>query len=210
MRRRMPNTDSKSQKWWWLVGTAAALIVSYVAMPAYTDAGDAIGYMLRVTARVAFVLLMIAYLARPVRMLLGNVSWARSFVRGWLAHRRYVGLSMAMAHTVHFGYVVSLVTVLGQELDPVTMILGGLAFVLMWLMAATSNNKSVAVLSRNWRRLHLFGLHYLWLIFVQSFALIAASGGEMAPLYALLTLVGLIGLVLRGWVYWSIRFRRAR
>ena len=106
-------------------------------------------------------------------------------------------------------HVLALPVVLGVELELVTIIGGGLAFVLMWAMAATSNEVSIRALGKNWRRLHLLGLHYLWIIFMQSFAgRVFVENAD--PIYAVLVIVGLIGLILRAWVYWSVRLRRAR
>ena len=116
---------------------------------------------------------------------------------------------MAFAHTVHAGYVLALPLVLGVELEIGIIVGGGLAFVLMWAMAATSNDASIRALGKNWRRLHLLGLHYLWIIFMQSF--IGRVFVEDAdPIYAVLVVFGLLGLALRSWVYWSVRLRRAR
>ena len=82
------------------------MVVSYLAMPVYTVA-DEIGYMLRVTARLAFVLLILAYTATAL-MRLFRVGYVFSLARWLRKNRRYLGLSMALVHTVHFGYVVSL------------------------------------------------------------------------------------------------------
>ena len=202
-------TKSVPLKWPILGLCVVMLAVGYLIMPKGIDVEAEIGYMLRVTARVAFLFLMLAYLARPIRMLLGNTAGMRDFVRSWLKHRRYLGLSMAFAHTVHAGYVLALPLVLGMEIDLITLIGGGLAFVLMWAMAATSNDASIKALGKNWRRLHLVGLHYLWLIFMQSF--VGRVFVEDAdPLYALLVALGLLGLLLRTWVYWATRRKRAR
>ena len=51
-------------------------------------------------------------------------------------------------------------------------------------------------LGKNWKRLHAFGLHYLWLIFMQSF--IPRTFMDNMPLiYQVLVLVGLFGLGIR-------------
>lgn len=205
----MPTTLTESRrplKWPLLGLPVLATVLGYLSMPPFAEVGDEIGYMLRVTARTAFVYLMLAYLARPLVMLLGNLELFHGLSRGMLRHRRYLGLGMAIAHTVHAGYVVALVVVLDMELDLVTRLLGGGAFVIMWLMAATSNRYGVALLGQNWRRLHLLGLHWLWVVMVYTFA------GRIAqePAYATYVLVGLLGLMLRSWVYWSARTRRAR
>ena len=204
------SSTSRAVPWKWpIIGASVALVLlGYLMMPALSPE-DEVGYMLRVTARVAFLFLMLAYLARPLRMLLGNVSATRDFVRSWLKHRRYLGLAMAFAHTVHAGYVLALPLVLGVELELGIIVGGGLAFVLMWAMTATSNDASIRALGKNWRRLHLLGLHYLWIIFMQSFAG-RVFVEDADPIYAILVVFGLVGLALRSWVYWSVRSRRAK
>ena len=201
---------SRAVPWKWpILGLSVVMVLGGYLMMPELSLDDEIGYMLRVTARVAFLFLMLAYLARPMRMLLGNVSATRDGVRSWLKHRRYFGLAMAFAHTVHAGYVLALPLVLGVELEMGIIVGGGLAFVLMWAMAATSNDASIRALGKNWRRLHLLGLHYLWIIFMQSF--VGRVFVEDAdPIYAVLVVFGLLGLALRSWVYWSVRLRRAR
>lgn len=176
--------------------------LSYLLQPAGTDTASQIGYMLRVTARLAFFFLMLAYLARPLVRLFPQSAWPRVLLR----NRRYLGLAMALAHTVHFGYVVALFVYTDTPLGLVTAVGGGLAFVLMWLMAATSNNWSMRRMGRYWGRLHTVGLHYLWLIFMQSFVtalLLTPFSGAGVPeqlvylTYLLLVLAGSGGLLLR-------------
>ncbi len=205
----MPTTATDSKvpyKWPVLALSVLASLASYFTMPESAAVEDQIGHMLRLTARIAFLYLMLTYVARPLRMLLGHIEMLRGFLRGLLRHRRYLGLGMAFAHTVHAGYVVALVVLLDMEIDLVTLLFGGGAFVMMWLMAITSNRFGVQLLGKNWRRLHLVGLHWLWFIMVYTFA------GRISedPGYLVYVLIGLAGLALRGWVYGSVRARRAR
>ncbi len=178
-----------------VIGSSALLLVgSYLLMP---EQADAIGYMLRVTARIAFAFLLLAYVARPLVVLTGYGRWL-------VRQRRYLGLAMALAHTVHFGYVVAFFVSSGEPLEWITIVFGGLAFVLMWSMAATSNNASVRRLGKSWKRLHAFGLHYLWLIFMQSFVgRVFVDDPDM--IYLLLSIAGLAALVLRIAAYFVSR-----
>ena len=137
----------------------------------------------------AFCFLILAYIARPLRTLTGRGG---VLVR----NRRYLGLAMAAAHTLHFYYVVESLALSEEPLALVTAVFGGLAFVLMWLMAITSNNRSMRLLGRNWKRLHTLGMHYLWLIFMQSFAG-RVAGEDPYFIYAGLTLMGVAALLLR-------------
>ncbi len=192
--------SSASWKWPIFAVCVAAIGVSYFVMPAYEDVADHVGYMLRVTARIAFAFLLLAYVAHPLQRM-GQFSGAgKSLVR----HRRYLGLSMAIAHTVHFFYVAYLITELDAPVETITLVFGGLAFVLMWLMAATSNDVSMRMLKRHWKRLHTIGVHYLWLIFMQSF-IPRAFAGDAQILYAVLSIAGFAALGLRVWAYRQAR-----
>ena len=79
--------------------------------------------MLRVTARLGFALLLLAYVTRLFFQLSG---WGREL----LLQRRYVGLSAALSLTVHFGYVVSHLHSSGESLELLTVVFGCAAFVL--------------------------------------------------------------------------------
>ena len=182
-------------RYWIIYLSAAVVAASYAFAPSYPELRDEVGYMLRVTARLAFGLLLLAYIARP---LVRTVGWGR----GLLRQRRYLGLSVALVHTVHFGYVASLYVLLGEPVEWFVIIFGGMAFVLMWLMAATSNDWSIRRLGKNWRRLHLTGMHYLWIVFMQSFAGRIGPGDEY-NLYACLFGAGVLAAMLRAVAYWQ-------
>jgi methionine sulfoxide reductase heme-binding subunit len=81
---------------------------------------------------------------------------------------------------------------------------GGLAYALMFAMAATSNDRSMRAMGRWWKRLHRVGIHYLWFIFAFTFFSHARSNDTVwGPTFLI---VGLAGLALRiavsrgGWV----------
>ena len=155
-----------------LMSAILLLAAAFVNAPVFATDMEAVGYYLRVTARVAFVFFLLAYIARPIAQMTG--------ARILLYNRRYLGLAMALAHKVHFSAVVTYLTISGEAQDWVVLVFAGLAFVVMWLMALTSNDKSVQVLGRYWRWLHRFGLHYLWLIFMQTWIGVLVSGDGTA------------------------------
>lgn len=179
-------------------GLVLALVLSPVPLPVARDvAPDHIGYMLRVTARMAFFMLLLAYIARPLRQLAGTGF-------GLIRLRRYFGLSAALSHTVHFGYVCAYLMVSGEPIDWTTVVFGGAAFGLMWMMALTSHNKAQRAMGLWWRRVHLVGMHYIWLIFMQTFvgvALAASSGWAQA-----MSVLGFVALGLRASAWLSQRF----
>ena len=74
--------------------------------------------MLRVTARLAFALFLLEYIARPsAELLCSRLVLVR--------HRRYLGLAVALVMTVHFGFVWAYLVTSGEKLDWLTGILVG-------------------------------------------------------------------------------------
>jgi DMSO/TMAO reductase YedYZ heme-binding membrane subunit len=94
----------------------------------------------------------------------------------------------------------------GQALELVTIIGGGLAFFLTWVMALTSNNTSQRVLGIWWGRLHTFSIYYVWLIFMNTFIGVLLT--ENNVLYIGIVAAGLVAVSLRIAVRVTQRFKR--
>ena len=182
--------------------TLVVIAIVYAGAPSASNPetlSDHIGYMLRVTARLSFGALLLAYVARPLVQLVG---WGRPL----LIQRRYIGLAAAASRTVHFGYVAAFLITSGEPLDWVTGVFGGAAFALMWAMALTSTDPARRRLGAGWKRLHITGIHYVWLIFMQTFFGVAVeSGSRWAEVMATL---GLVALCIRLAAWLSQRFKR--
>ena len=104
-----------------------------------------------------------------------------------LLRRRALGLSFATAHTIHLGALITFHSLAGEFPNAVTLAGGGGAYLMMFAMAATSNDASVRRLGRNWVRLHKVGIYWLWFIFTFSYAGRVFDGQlEFAPFLALL------------------------
>jgi len=196
---------------YWLFGVTTIASLATVIGPLALFGLSEQGWQLaaRYTVRVSFPLFLLTYLARPL-----TVFWRTETTRWVLRNRRYLGLSFALAHTIHLGALTSYFVFLKQSPDVATLIGGGLAYGLMFAMAATSNDRSVKALKTNWGRLHSIGLHYLWLIFLVTY-LGRLSGGEGGAETNALFMVGIVGsglafaaLALRLAAAWKIRARR--
>jgi len=137
----------------------------------------------RYTARTSFLLFLWPYLASSVAKL-----WPNAATRALLRERRGLGLAFAGAHGVHLVALLTFIQVSGQPSSPVTVALGGFGFVLVALMAATSNDASVRLLGRNWPRLHALSLHYVWFIFVATYAGRVAKYPQMGEYVVLISL----------------------
>ncbi len=73
-------------------------------------------------------------------------------------------------------------TEFAEGLDATTLVGGGLAYLFTAAMAFTSNDASVRALGRKgWRRLHLVGSWYIWIVFAQSYLPRAARDPDYLP-----------------------------
>jgi sulfoxide reductase heme-binding subunit YedZ len=149
---------------------AMALVVAVAAAClGLARGGDrATGWQLaaRYTARVAFPLFLAIFVAGPWRRL------APGPVPRWLvARRRGLGLAFVGMFTVHLAALASYALVRGQAPGVATLVVGGGAFAALSALALTSRDAAVRRLgARRWRRLHAFGLYYLWAIFTLTYA----------------------------------------
>ncbi len=141
---------------------------------------EGIRVVVRSTARSSVVLFALAFSASALRSLLHTDTTA------WiLANRRYLGVSYAASHVLHAAALVALFDASDEfagSLDLVTLLGGGLAYVFTLAMAATSSDRAVRALGRtSWRRLHLIGGWYIWIIFAQSYLPRAAMDVAYLP-----------------------------
>jgi DMSO/TMAO reductase YedYZ heme-binding membrane subunit len=103
-----------------------------------------------------------------------------------MANRRYLGLSVAASHLWHLAAIVAFLVQSPTFRDGVqmqTIVFGGSGFVLIALMAATSNDVSQRALGRGWSVLHTVGLYVVWIDFIYTYMGAAAS----SPFQALMT-----------------------
>jgi methionine sulfoxide reductase heme-binding subunit len=186
---------------WNLVGWATLFALGgSVLIVALNGFGvESMAAILRFTARTSFAFYIAAFVAAPLAALdpAPLIRWLR-------ANRRYLGVSLAVSHAVHLAAIIRLGILKPGLYEPATLALGGLGFVFLAAMAATSFNATTRMLGpRAWRALHKTGMYYLGLIFIATFA------GRIAekPLYALFPLVFFAAWALRGFVFFRLRAR---
>ncbi|RYD48250.1 MAG: hypothetical protein EOP60_16015 [Sphingomonadales bacterium] len=149
----------------WIIAIAAAGALAICGAAALLHGGfhDRLGLATRLTARWSALWFLLAFTARPLFQIFGQ-AWAPV-----LRQRRFIGLGFAFAHTVHGVALTWLILSGGASRGPLVWIGGGLAYLLMWAMAATSNDAAMRRLGKNWRRLHLIGMWWLWVVFANSY-----------------------------------------
>lgn len=148
-----------------LLGLAAGLIAVAAGWLAGGDAAERAGLAARWTARAGLPLFLVAFLASTLVH-----RWPSPISRALLRRRRQWGLGFALAHTIHLVALGINVIVYAPGRTWQSLIGGGLAYVIIYLMALTSTDGWQRRLGLWWRRLHLFGIHYIWFIFTASYA----------------------------------------
>ena len=152
-------------------------------------------FSVHATARVAFGFFLAVYFARSLRSIFG-VTWL-------LINRRTLGLCVALALTVHFGFLVAFFSLAAESVfdDLVRLYTGSLGVIALYSMAATSNSAAVRAMGPWWKRLHRFGIHYLWVFFFASYLLAAQKEPSLltpaALTFCAFLLILLLGVVLR-------------
>lgn len=138
------------------------IVVSLLwAMLSYGQTLEAAQAMVRFTARISLFIFALVFSASSLHKLLRS-----DFTAALLRNRRQFGVSFAFSHTVHLLSILVFFRLSGNQAPKLTLIFGGLAYLLMYAMAFTSNDWSVRKLgAKNWKMLHRTGAFYLWLIF---------------------------------------------
>jgi DMSO/TMAO reductase YedYZ heme-binding membrane subunit len=189
---------------------AAPLLIAFALALAALAAGILLGrdhadqWLLaaRYTARASFAVFIIVYSASSLLRLWPG-DWTKLLVR----RRRQWGLGFALAHTIHLGalayYNIVILNMPGLQ----SLLGGGLAYALMFLMALTSNDVSMRTMGIWWKRLHTTGIHWIWFIF--AFSYFGRLFDERWLQGAVLLPISLAMLALRLWATRSARWRRA-
>jgi methionine sulfoxide reductase heme-binding subunit len=173
---------------WPIVGWATLGLLAMCGLLLALDGGGEQGLrvVIRATARTSVGFFSAAFAASAARQL-----WPRPATAWLLANRRYLGVSFAVSHFLHLIAIVALVRAVPEARpNAVTLVAGGLGYVFVLLMAATSFDRTAAWLgARRWRLLHLTGGYYLWFVFLQSYAPRAATSAAYLPVALLLVAV---------------------
>lgn len=189
----------------WRLTIAVALLLtlaSLILLLLSAGSAESVREVIRFTARTSLVLFLLAYGASALVKL-----WKQPWSLWLRRNRRYIGVSFAASHLIHGLAIIALTQVDPSfELAPITLILGGLAYIFIALMAATSFDVTArAIGPRAWAALHSVGSFYVWATFLSSFSGRASmSRWYLLPVF-LLVAVMLVRIVAR----FRHRFARA-
>ncbi|WP_374587926.1 hypothetical protein [Novosphingobium sp.] len=155
-----------ARRWPLLLGLIAGLGTIMLGLWTGSDLANQWSRAARWTARIGLPIFLLAYAASALARL-----WPNTATRSIWQNRRWWGLGFAACHTAHLYALVKALEASGEDRPLPALAAGGLAYVMMFVMATTSNDTAMRALGRNWKRLHTFGIHTLWLIFTLSYSL---------------------------------------
>ena len=144
------------------IGVAAMFIGIFLAAD---GSAEALGLIIRITARPALVFFGLAFAASALYKLLPN-----AFTRWQMKNRRYLGLSFATSHLMHalalIVWGVMYPELFLKQTNIVVWIGGGIGYFFVITLAATSFDSAVRWMgARRWSLLHTTGSYYLWFVF---------------------------------------------
>lgn len=169
-------------------GTALALAVAVLSWAGHGQGIEGLVMAARYTARIAFVLFLVVFLARPL---------ARAFnAPVLLRERRGLGLAFAGAHFTHLAALTAVLVALGEPPGLLTAVFGGFGYVVLLAMALTSTDAARRAMGRAWTVLHRFGVFYLWFIFAVTYLRRVMARPDMAEYWVLLA-IALAALIWR-------------
>jgi hypothetical protein len=173
-----------------LTGAVSLLIV---ASDDFSEEG--FGFVLRWGARIALVIYLLIFIARPLRQL-SNHSLGRGLVR----NRRYIGIGFAAVMTVHLVFLI-------WYNGPTINLPGFITYAMIYLMLFTSFDRPAAWLGpKRWRLLHKTGLYWLAIPFsVSIFGGLLDTGKAV---YAVLAALIVLALAVRITAFVQTRRKR--
>jgi sulfoxide reductase heme-binding subunit YedZ len=150
---------------WGMLGLLAMTLFILWRMPDV----DGVRLQVRATARTSMACFLTAFTASACFKL-----WPGPFTQGLLRHRRQWGLLLAGSHALHAAGILTLGLIadpaLFAQLTPLpSRVLGGLGYACLLAMALTSSDAAMRSMGPlNWQRLHTWGSHVIWLVFLLS------------------------------------------
>ncbi len=173
-----------------VLSLGAATVAAYLVWAGPDD--ESVRFLLRLSARVAFAVFFLVFIARPMFQLLPT-----PLTRGLLRNRRQLGLAVGALMALHLG-LIGWRFGSSDELDlDGSAIFGALSYLFMALMVLTSFDAAARFIGpKHWQRLHGVGI---WLIAIPFVSTLLPETREqlLEPGYIGFTLLIAVAAIIR-------------
>ena len=172
-RRDSRNSTGYFSGWRLTRSIAILLILHFVVTLVLKDIDkqENVGYLIRITAKLSFILFMLTFVASSL------FHYIKNGVTTWLlTNRRYLGVSFAISHYIHLAALL-LMTVhiefnVFEDRGLFRTAIGATAYGFITIMTLTSFKGTRNLFGKNnWKRIHTVGGYLLWVIFAKSYLL---------------------------------------
>ena len=175
----------------WFSSVIVFNIVLIVWLGFVENSNESLMLWARHTARISFAYFLLSFSASSLHYFFSNTL--TKFIRH---QRRYIGLSFALAHTIHLVALTSFFIVMEENPGIVVIIGGGLGYVAIYAMALTSNDNAVKKLGfKRWKQIHWFGANYIAVIFAYTYVGKLLDGQPNGSDYDYLTFTLMVGMI---------------
>ena len=187
----------------WSVFVLAMIIMGGAALIYLRGAGtddEQVRQVLRTSAHASFLLLLLVFIARPLRQIVRT-----PLTLSLLKNRRLLGVAFAGIHTAHLGLILLRDRQVADfDFVPLENVPGGLVYVAIYLMFLTSFDSTARALGpRNWKLLHKIGLYWIFIAFLPT--LLPETREQLLGPNGALVLLTAIAIVIRLTAYLAIR-----
>jgi DMSO/TMAO reductase YedYZ heme-binding membrane subunit len=190
----------------WFSSVIVFNIVLIVWLGFAENSNESLMLWARHTARISFAYFLLSFSASSLHYFFSNTL--TKFIRH---QRRYIGLSFALAHTIHLVALTSFFIVMEENPGIVTLIGGGLGYVLVYAMALTSNDNAVKKLGlKRWKQIHWFGANYIAVIFAFTYVGKLLDGQPNGSDYDYLTFTLMVGVIFMVFILRLIYFLKSK
>jgi len=169
IRRPMSNSKSLKISNWSIVLTILCITIMWFALTFYLHGfnEESVRMNIRWSSKFSLPCFCLAFAASSINKIFSN-----NFTLWLNRNRKYFGIAFALVHLVHLVFVIILNQFFHQvfEIESIlTLSLGGLAYLFIFLMLITSFEKFSKLISiANWKRLHKFGGYWILIVFSNS------------------------------------------
>ena len=161
----------------------ALAIYFFIVVPS----DDSAGLWTRYSAHLSFLYLIAAYSVSILKDIFNFDA-----INNLAINRRYFGLSFFFFFSVHLVALIYFFSTSNEDPGIVSIIGGGLGYLLMYAMTLTSTDAMVKRIGiKNWKMLHTIGINYLVIIFFYTFvgSMVGTSVYSIYTVYVLAILI---------------------